>query len=290
MVHSMTGYGKATVELPHKKVTIELKSLNSRQFDLYSRIPQIYREKEIEIRNNLAKALERGKVDMHFNLEYISKDVSSKIDHAVVEQYHNEIKNISDELKIGLPRDWFTVLLRLPDVMKPDIEELEENEWKLIEKGIQEAVVNLQSFRAQEGLMLEKVLRQNIETIDQLLTQIAPFEEERLERVKTRILDNLSQLEHKDYDESRLEQELVIYAERFDINEEKTRLKNHLDYFLETLGEKQAQGKKLGFITQEIGREINTLGAKSNHFEMQRIVVQMKDELEQIKEQILNIL
>lgn len=290
MVHSMTGYGKATVELPHKKVTIELKSLNSRQFDLYSRIPQIYREKEIEIRNNLAKALERGKVDMHFNLEYISKDVSSKIDHAVVEQYHNEIKNISDELKIGLPRDWFTVLLRLPDVMKPDIEELEENEWKLIEKGIQEAVVNLQSFRAQEGLMLEKVLRQNIETIDQLLTQIAPFEEERLERVKTRILDNLSQLEHKDYDESRLEQELVIYAERFDINEEKTRLKNHLDYFLETLGEKQSQGKKLGFITQEIGREINTLGAKSNHFEMQRIVVQMKDELEQIKEQILNIL
>lgn len=290
MVHSMTGYGKATVELPHKKVTIELKSLNSRQFDLYSRIPQIYREKEIEIRNNLAKALERGKVDLHFNLEYISKDVSSKIDHAVVEQYHNEIKNISDELKIGLPRDWFTVLLRLPDVMKPDIEELEENEWKLIEKGIQEAVVNLQSFRAQEGLMLEKVLRQNIETIDQLLTQIAPFEEERLERVKTRILDNLSQLEHKDYDESRLEQELVIYAERFDINEEKTRLKNHLDYFLETLGEKQAQGKKLGFITQEIGREINTLGAKSNHFEMQRIVVQMKDELEQIKEQILNIL
>ena len=290
MIHSMTGYGKAIVELPHKKVTVEIKSLNSRQFDLYSRIPQIYREKEIEIRNNLAKTLERGKVDLHFNLEYLSKDVSSKIDHAIVGQYHTEIQKLSDELKVALPRDWFTVLLRLPDVMKPDIEELGDDEWKQIEAGIKEAVINLQAFRAQEGLMLEKVLRQNIESINQLLTQINPFEEERLERVKNRILDNLVQLENKDYDEGRLEQELVFYAERLDINEEKTRLKNHLDYFLETLEEEQSQGKKLGFITQEIGREINTLGAKSNHFEMQRIVVQMKDELEQIKEQILNIL
>ena len=290
MVHSMTGYGKAVVELPHKKLTIELKSLNSKQFDLYTRMPALYREKEIEMRNNLAKILERGKIDMHFNLEYISKDVSSKIDRSVVGQYHNEIMQMSEELKITMPNDWFSVLLRLPDVMKQDVEELDDDEWKLIEKGIDAAVKELIAFRTQEGEMLKNILVEKIDNISNLLVQVEPYESERIDMVRTRMSEGLAQLEGKDYDNNRFEQELIYYVERLDINEEKTRLANHLSYFKETMNEKKSQGKKLGFITQEIGREINTLGSKSYHFEMQRIVVQMKDELEQIKEQILNIL
>ena len=290
MVYSMTGYGKAVVELPHKKITIEIKSLNSKQFDLYTRMPHIYREKEIELRNKLAKILERGKVDLFFNLEYISKNVSSKIDHDVVSQYHSEINKLSDKLNISSPEDWFSVLLRLPDVMKQEIEELDEDEWKLIESGITDAIDDLLAFRAQEGEMLKSIMIEKTDNINSLLTQIEPFENERIEKVKSRITEGLAQLENKDYDSNRFEQELIYYVERLDINEEKSRLSNHLSYFLETLNDEKSQGKKLGFITQEIGREINTLGSKSNHFEMQRIVVQMKDELEQIKEQILNIL
>ncbi|HMM18620.1 MAG TPA: YicC family protein [Petrimonas sp.] len=290
MVHSMTGYGKAAVELPHKKLTIEIKSLNSKQFDLFTRIPMIYREKEIGLRNWLSKELERGKIDLSFTVEHISKDVSATIDHTLLKQYHQEITALSHELNISLPQDWFQTLLRLPDVMKQDAEELNEEEWSIIEKTIQKAVNELIGFRVQEGEMLRNLLEEKIENIRQLLQEIEPYESERIEKVKSRIYDGLATLENKEYDTNRFEQEMIYYIEKLDVNEEKSRLTNHLDYFIETLDEKKSQGKKLGFIAQEMGREINTLGSKSNHSDMQRIVVRMKDELEQIKEQILNVL
>ncbi|HBK39967.1 MAG TPA: YicC family protein [Porphyromonadaceae bacterium] len=290
MVHSMTGYGKAAVELPHKKLTIEIKSLNSKQFDLFTRIPMIYREKEIGLRNWLSKELERGKIDLSFTVEHISKDVSATIDHTLLKQYHQEITALSHELNISLPQDWFQTLLRLPDVMKQDAEELNEEEWSIIEKTIQKAVNELIGFRVQEGGMLRNLLEEKIENIRQLLQEIEPYESERIEKVKSRIYDGLATLENKEYDTNRFEQEMIYYIEKLDVNEEKSRLTNHLDYFIETLDEKKSQGKKLGFIAQEMGREINTLGSKSNHSDMQRIVVRMKDELEQIKEQILNVL
>ena len=290
MVHSMTGYGKAVVELPHKKLTIEIKSLNSKQFDLFTRIPMIYREKEIGLRNWLSKELERGKIDLSFTVEHISKDVSATIDHTLLKQYHQEITALSHELNISLPQDWFQTLLRLPDVMKQDAEELNEEEWSIIEKTIQKAVNELIGFRVQEGEMLRNLLEEKIENIRQLLQEIEPYESERIEKVKSRIHDGLATLENKEYDTNRFEQEMIYYIEKLDVNEEKSRLTNHLDYFIETLDEKKSQGKKLGFIAQEMGREINTLGSKSNHSDMQRIVVRMKDELEQIKEQILNVL
>lgn len=286
----MTGYGKAVVELPNRKLTIEVKSLNSKQFDLFTRIPLIYRDKEIGLRNRLAKRLERGKVDLNFNLEHISKDVTSKIDHNVVKQYYIELDKLSSELNISAPQDWLPTLLRLPDVMKQEIEEVDDSEWTLVEDTIEKAIDELINFRIQEGEALKKVLIANIDNIRSLLKNVEMYENERLEKIKSRIYDNLTQLENVEYDNSRFEQEMIFYMEKLDINEEKTRLANHLDYFIKTLNEEKSQGKKLGFISQEIGREINTLGSKSNHFEMQRIVVQMKDELEQIKEQILNVL
>lgn len=286
----MTGYGKAVVELPNRKLTIEVKSLNSKQFDLFTRIPLIYRDKEIGLRNRLAKRLERGKVDLNFNLEHISKDVTSKIDYNVVKQYYIELDKLSSELNISAPQDWLPTLLRLPDVMKQEIEEVDDSEWALVEDTIEKAIDELINFRIQEGEALKKVLIANIDNIRSLLKNVEMYENERLEKIKSRIYDNLTQLENVEYDNSRFEQEMIFYMEKLDINEEKTRLANHLDYFIKTLNEEKSQGKKLGFISQEIGREINTLGSKSNHFEMQRIVVQMKDELEQIKEQILNVL
>lgn len=290
MVYSMTGYGKAVVELPNRKITIEIKSLNSKQFDLFTRIPLIYRDKEIGLRAQLAKRLERGKVDLSFHLEHISKDVASKIDYSVVKQYHSELNNMASELSIAPPSDWLTTILRLPDVMKQEVEEIDEEEWTLIEKAIEKATDDLISFRIQEGEMIKNILAEKINSIRTLLISIEPFENERVDKIKSRIYDNLTQLENIDYDNNRFEQEMIFYMERLDVNEEKTRLTNHLDYFLKTMDENKSQGKKLGFITQEIGREINTLGSKSNHFEMQKIVVQMKDDLEQIKEQILNAL
>ena len=286
----MTGYGKAIAELPNKKVTIEIKSLNSKQFDLFTRPPGIYREKEIALRNALARLLERGKVDLSMNVEVISKDVSSKIDHNVVRQYHEEIRKLSQEMNVPQPEDWLSMLLRLPDVMKQDTEELDDEEWTTIEKAINQAVGEVNRFRRQEGEMLAKVLTEKILSIRSLLAAVEPFEAERTEKIKSRILEGLSNLESVDYDKNRFEQEMIYYIEKLDVNEEKTRLAHHLDYFIETLNDSHSQGKKLGFIAQEIGREINTLGSKSNQSGMQRIVVQMKDELEQIKEQILNIL
>ncbi len=290
MIHSMTGYGRAVVELPNKKITIEIRSLNSKQFDLFTRLPLLYREKEIALRNSLSKQLERGKVDLSMNVEVVAKDVTSKIDHHVVKQYQQELTALAKEMSVPAPEDWFSVLMRLPDTMKQDIEELDDTEWKQVEAAINQAVKELIDFRAREGEMLQNLLKEKIDRIHTLLGEIEPFEAERIEKVKSRLHEELKNLEGIEYDKNRFEQEVIYYLEKLDVNEEKTRLAHHLDYFLETLNDPRSQGKKLGFITQEIGREINTLGSKSNQSDMQRIVVQMKDELEQIKEQILNVL
>lgn len=286
----MTGYGKAVAELPNKRITVEIRSLNSKQFDLSARIPSIYREKELILRNMLSRRLERGKVDLTMNVDLLNRDVSSKIDPIILQQYHRELSSLATEMGIATPADWFPVLLRLPDVMRQENETLSEEEWNSIEIAISEALEELIRFRQQEGEMLQQVLSGKIEAIRSLLAAVEPFEAERTEKIKSRLYESLSSLEGIEVDKNRLEQEMIYYLEKLDVNEEKTRLAHHLDYFTETLRDNSSQGKKLGFITQEIGREINTLGSKSNQSGMQRIVVQMKDELEQIKEQILNVL
>jgi uncharacterized protein (TIGR00255 family) len=286
----MTGYGKAVAELKNRKITIEIKSLNSKQFDLSTRLPAAYREKEIALRNLLAHRLIRGKVLFSINVEMIAKDVTSKIDHDMLEQYHREIKALSDELNIPQPQEWFSVLFRFPDVIRQEQEELSDEECDIIEQAVNRAVDETIAFRRQEGEMLAQVLTEKINNIRSLLEAVESFEEERIDKVKTRIREGLNSLEGIEYDKNRFEQELIYYIEKLDVNEEKKRLAHHLDYFIAMLKEKESQGKKLGFIAQEIGREINTLGSKSNQSDMQRIVIQMKDELEQMKEQILNIL
>lgn len=292
MIQSMTGYGKATAELPDKKINVEIKSLNSKAMDLSTRIAPLYREKEIEIRNEIAKALERGKVD--FSLWIEKKDACelvTPINQDVVVAYYERIRTISETTGIPVPEDWFATLLRLPDVMtKNDVQELTEEEWNAVHATVLQAVQSLVDFRKQEGAALEKKFREKISNIAHLLTTVDPYEKERVEKVKERITDALEKTISVDYDKNRLEQELIYYIEKLDINEEKQRLSNHLKYFINTMEEGNGQGKKLGFIAQEMGREINTLGSKSNHAEMQKIVVQMKDELEQIKEQVLNVM
>ena len=292
MIQSMTGYGKATAELSDKKINVEIKSLNSKAMDLSTRIAPLYREKEIEIRNEIAKALERGKVD--FSLWIDKKDACeliTPINQDVVVAYYERIRTISETTGIPAPEDWFSTLLRMPDVMtKNDIQELSEEEWKAVHATVLQAIQNLVDFRVQEGAALEKKFREKISNIAKLLTSVDPYEKERVEKIKERITDALEKTISVDYDKNRLEQELIYYIEKLDINEEKQRLSNHLKYFINTMEDGSGQGKKLGFIAQEIGREINTLGSKSNHAEMQKIVVQMKDELEQIKEQVLNVM
>ena len=292
MIQSMTGYGKATAELSDKKINVEIKSLNSKAMDLSTRIAPLYREKEIEIRNEIAKALERGKVD--FSLWIDKKDACeliTPINQDVVVAYYERIRTISETTGIPAPEDWFSTLLRMPDVMtKNDIQELSEEEWKAVHATVLQAIQNLVEFRIQEGAALEKKFREKISNIAKLLTSVDPYEKERVEKIKERITDALEKTISVDYDKNRLEQELIYYIEKLDINEEKQRLSNHLKYFINTMEDGSGQGKKLGFIAQEIGREINTLGSKSNHAEMQKIVVQMKDELEQIKEQVLNVM
>jgi uncharacterized protein (TIGR00255 family) len=288
----MTGYGKAAREFSDKKLNVEIKSLNSKVMDLSTRIAPSYREKEPEIRSEISKILERGKVD--FSLWIEKKDnpeAVTPINQSLVAGYYKQIKDISEKLNIPLPTDWFHTLLRLPDVMtKDELLELSNEEWALVCDVIRKAIDGVVDFRKQEGVALAEKLRENVQSIYRLLDLIAPYEKERIEKIKERIADALEKNIGIDYDKNRLEQELIYYIEKLDINEEKQRLKNHLDYFIVTLETGTGQGKKLGFIAQEIGREINTLGSKSNHAEMQKIVVQMKDELEQIKEQILNVM
>ena len=292
MIQSMTGYGKATAELPDKKINVEIKSLNSKAMDLSTRIAPAYREKEMEIRNEIYKVLERGKVDFSMWIEKKEgAENDTPINQSVVEGYYKQIQTISDNLAIPVPADWFQTLLRLPDVMtKTEVQEVSEEEWKVVHETILEAIRQLVEFRKQEGTALEKKFREKINNITTLLEAVAPYEKERVEKVKERITDALEKTLSIDYDKNRLEQELIYYIEKLDVNEEKQRLGNHLKYFISTLENGSGQGKKLGFIAQEMGREINTLGSKSNHAEMQKIVVQMKDELEQIKEQVLNVM
>ena len=295
MIQSMTGYGKATVELPDKKINVEIKSLNSKAMDLSARIAPLYREKEMEIRNEISRKLERGKVDFSLWIrkeKRVSESVTP-INQTLVEGYYKQICAISENLGIPVPdaTDWFATLLRMPDVMtKNDTQELSEEEWAVVYSAVEKAVGALVDFRKQEGAALEKKFREKISNISHLLETIAPYEKERVAKVKERITDALEKTLSVDYDKNRLEQELIYYIEKLDVNEEKQRLGNHLKYFINTLETGTGQGKKLGFIAQEMGREINTLGSKSNHAEMQKIVVQMKDELEQIKEQVLNVM
>ena len=292
MIHSMRGYGNATAELPDKKINVEIKSLNSKAMDLSARIAPAYREKEMEIRNEIARVLERGKVDFSLWVEKKEcADAATPINQVLVEGYYNQIKAISENLHIAVPTDWFQTLLRMPDVMtRTETQELSEEEWGIVYAAVKEAVSHLVDFRKQEGAALEKKFREKIANIHRLLESVTPYEKERVDKVKERITDALEKTLNVDYDKNRLEQELIYYIEKLDINEEKQRLGNHLKYFISTLESGSGQGKKLGFIAQEMGREINTLGSKSNHAEMQKIVVQMKDELEQIKEQVLNVM
>ena len=288
----MTGFGKATVAYKEKKINVEVKSLNSKALDLSTRIAPLYREKEMEIRQFIAKNLERGKIDFSI---WIEKDVvadATPINMALVENYYQQIKKISAQTGIPEPADWYATLLRLPDVTtKTDVEELTDEEWKAAQQAIDEAVNHLIEFRRQEGAALQKKFTEKVDNIQALLASIEPYEKSRVEKIKTNIVNGLQQIPNVEYDKNRLEQELIYYIEKLDISEEKQRLSNHLKYFRETMNEEgHGVGKKLGFIAQEMGREINTTGSKSNQAEMQNIVVKMKDELEHIKEQVLNAL
>ncbi len=291
MIQSMTGYGKVTVAYKEKKINVEVKSLNSKALDLSTRIAPLYREKEMEIRQMLAAALERGKVDFCI---WIEKDVTvdaTPINGALMENYYHQIKDIAARTGIPGPQEWVSMLLRMPDVMtKTEQEVLEDEEWQTARKAIAMAIEQLQDFRRQEGAALQQKFTEKIDNIAALLAEIEPYEKMRVEKIRSRIVDGLNKIREVEYDKNRLEQELIYYIEKLDISEEKQRLANHLKYFKETMEDGHGQGKKLGFIAQEMGREINTTGSKSNLAEMQNIVVKMKDELEQIKEQVLNAL
>lgn len=287
----MTGYGKSVVTFNEKKIHVEIKSLNSKALDLSTRIAPLYREKEMEIRQTISQTLKRGKVDFSIWIEKDAAADATPINGALVDNYYRQIKAISENTGIPEPQDWFATLLRMPDVMtKTDVEELTDEEWNAVRNGIDTAVNALVAFRDQEGAALQKKFYEKLDNIAALLDSIEVYEKSRVEKIRARIVEGLKSIPEIEYDKNRLEQELIYYIEKLDINEEKQRLANHLKYFRETMDEGVAQGKKLGFIAQEMGREINTTGSKSNNAEMQNIVVKMKDELEQIKEQVLNVL
>ncbi len=291
MIQSMTGYGKSVVTFNEKKIHVEIKSLNSKALDLSTRIAPLYREKEMEIRQTISQTLKRGKVDFSIWIEKDAAADATPINGALVDNYYRQIKAISESTGIPEPQDWFATLLRMPDVMtKTDVEELTDEEWNAVRNGIDTAVNALVAFRDQEGAALQKKFCEKLDNIAALLDSIEVYEKSRVEKIRARIVEGLKSIPEIEYDKNRLEQELIYYIEKLDINEEKQRLANHLKYFRETMDEGVAQGKKLGFIAQEMGREINTTGSKSNNAEMQDIVVKMKDELEQIKEQVLNVL
>lgn len=287
----MTGYGKAVVAYGEKKINVEVKSLNSKALDLSTRIAPLYREKEMEIRQTVAAAVERGKVDVCIWTEKDAGADATPVNGALVENYYRQIKDIAARTGIPEPQDWFATLLRMPDVMtRTEQEVLEDEEWQAVQRAIDGAVKALLDFRRQEGEALYRKFTEKIDNIEALLKSIEPHEKARVEKIRSRIVDGLAGIHEVEYDKNRLEQELIYYIEKLDISEEKQRLTNHLRYFRETMNDGHGQGKKLGFIAQEMGREINTTGSKSNHAEMQNIVVRMKDELEQIKEQVLNVL
>lgn len=291
MILSMTGYGKSVVVYNGKKINVEIKSLNSKTLDLSTRIAPLYREKEMEIRQAITTQVVRGKVDFAIWIEKDAAADAAPINAALIENYYNQIKAIARNSGIPEPQDWFATLLRMPDVLtRTETEVLDEEEWHAVRQAVDDAIGSLVSFRTQEGAALERKFREKVDNIEALLAEIEPYEKSRVEKIRVRIVDGLKAIPDVEYDKNRLEQELIYYIEKLDISEEKQRLANHLKYFRETMDEAAGQGKKLGFIAQEMGREINTTGSKSNNAEMQNIVVKMKDELEQIKEQVLNAL
>ncbi|MBK5213935.1 MAG: YicC family protein [Flavobacteriaceae bacterium] len=285
MIQSMTGYGKEVLQLPSKTITIEIKSLNSKGLDLNTRVPSAYREKELEIRDLLAKSLQRGKVDFSLYIEVTGEEVSTQLNESVVKQYIKQLANVVN----GDPVELLKMAVRMPDALKTEREEIDEKEYETILKGIDKALEAINKYRTDEGLVLENDFLDRTKTISKLLDDVIALDPERIDGVKERLRKAVSDLKEK-VDENRFEQELIYYLEKYDITEEKVRLKNHLDYFEQSLNSHDSNGKKLGFITQEIGREINTIGSKANYAPMQQVVVQMKDELEKIKEQALNVL
>lgn len=291
MIQSMTGYGKTVVAYKGKKINVEVKSLNSKQLDLTTRIAPLYREKEMEIRQLIAERLLRGKVEFCI---WIEKDATAEaipVNVALLQSYYRQLNDFAQSNGIFEGIDWMQTLIRMPDVLtKTEQEVLDDDEWTVARQGILDALQLLIDFRTQEGTALERKFGEKVDNIERLMLSIEPFEKARVEKIRSRIVDGLKQIPEADYDKNRLEQELIYYIEKLDISEEKQRLANHLKYFRETMADQPGQGKKLGFIAQEMGREINTTGSKSNQAEMQNIVVMMKDELEQIKEQVLNAL
>ena len=287
----MTGYGKTVVAYKEKKINVEVKSLNSKQLDLTTRIAPLYREKEMEIRQMIAASVVRGKVEFAIWIEKDAATDAAPLNTALMENYLQQLRAFADKQQLAANTDWMQLLVRMPDVLtKTESEVLDDEEWQTVRQGVEEALQHLVDFRTQEGAALERKFAEKVDNIEQLLAQIEPYEKGRVEKIRQRITDGLQQLPGVEYDNNRLEQELIYYIEKLDISEEKQRLTNHLKYFRETMAEPAGQGKKLGFIAQEMGREINTTGSKSNQAEMQNIVVRMKDELEQIKEQVLNAL
>lgn len=293
MILSMTGFGKAVKVYNNKKITAELKSLNSKQLDFGARTPQNYREIEMELRNSVTQALMRGKIDLYVISEPIEGAPSGTINIPMLQQYKAQIEQMAKELNLPQPEDWYATLLRMPDALKTDAKcnEADKEELQVVKDVVAEATQQLIEFRRQEGARLGTFFEEKIEAIQALLNEVPRYEEPRIAKIKSRILDSLAKIKEVDYDNNRFEQELIYYIEKLDITEEKLRLQNHLNYFLETLhSEEPGQGKKLGFISQEIGREVNTMGSKANQAELQNLVVRMKDHLEQIKEQVLNVL
>ncbi|RMZ51860.1 YicC family protein [Flavobacteriaceae bacterium PRS1] len=285
MILSMTGYGKSVLQLPNKKISIEIKSLNSKNLDSYVRTPSIYREKELDIRKLLASKLERGKIDFSLFLEITGEETSTQLNKPVVKKYMKQLNDIVSGNEIELLK----MAVRMPEALNTERDEIDEDEWNTIENEIITTLEKIKQYRKDEGLALEKEFRYRIDNIDGLLKQVIAIDPERIIAVRERLLKGISDLKEK-VDENRFEQELVYYIEKFDITEEKVRLHNHLDYFTKSIDSQDSNGKKLGFISQEIGREINTIGSKANHAPMQKLVVQMKDELEKVKEQLLNVL
>lgn len=285
MIQSMTGFGKSTLQLPAKKISIEIKSLNSKNLDVNTRIPSLYREKENDLRRLISSELERGKIDLSIYMEVSADEVSGKINQALVQSYIKQLQSIHD----NKDEDYLAIAMRLPDVLKSEREELDDKEWDLIWESVQDSISNLKQFRLEEGKYLAKDLIFRIESIEGLLKKVLEEDADRLKQVRERLYKAITDLKLT-VDENRFEQEMIYYLEKLDITEEKIRLTNHLDYFKMELKSDISNGKKLGFISQEIGREINTIGSKANYAPMQNLVVQMKDELEKIKEQLLNIL
>lgn len=291
MIRSMTGFGKAESVLPEKKITVELRSLNSKQADINVRIPQFYREKEVELRQLITARLERGKIDLNINYDLLGEDPAGEINRPLVISYFNQLQKVAGELGIQGGEQLLAAVLRMPETVKTTRQELGEEEWKIVVGTLEKAIEELDRFRMQEGRTLEKDLRMRIGIILEKLAAVSAFEDDRIQKIRERIGGSLENFLGKDgIDSNRLEQELIYYLEKLDITEEKVRLKTHCEYFMETLQMEEAPGKKLGFISQEIGREINTLGSKANQTDIQKLVVEMKDELEKIKEQILNLL